>query len=141
MKGRKPDLKVIEGKAVEDCNLFSAPDHIPEPMREGWLKVAADLRARKLLTEAMDGSLDAYIMALWNMRRAQQMIDEHGELIPDGKGSLKANPAINLLGKAQEVFLRLSTELGLTPVSRSRAALQPPKEKEDDIFSHAGMDF
>jgi len=58
-------------------------------------------------------------MALWNMRRAQQMIDQHGELISDSKGSLKANPAINLLGKAQEVFFRLSTELGL-PASEAK---------------------
>ncbi|HWK14823.1 MAG TPA: phage terminase small subunit P27 family [Rhizobiaceae bacterium] len=138
MKGRKPDLRVIENSSPPE-EIPLAPDHIPEPMREEWLKVAADLRDRKLLNEAMGGSLDAYIMALWNMRRAQQMIDQHGELIGDGKGSLKANPAINLLGKAQEVFLRLSTELGLTPVARSRAAFQPPKEKDNDIFSHAGL--
>jgi P27 family predicted phage terminase small subunit len=140
MKGRKPDLRVIENYSPQEY-IPVAPAHIPEPMREDWLKVSTDLRERKLLTEAMGGSLDAYIMALWNMRRAQRMIDEHGELIADGKGSLKANPAINLLGKAQEVFLRLSTELGLTPVSRSRAALQSPEEKKDDLFSSAGLDL
>ncbi len=142
MKGRKPDLKVIEENVVKIDDDFSAPDHIPEPMRNEWLTVSADLRERSLLTDAMNGSLDAYIMALWNMRRAQKQIDEHGELISDGRGSLKANPAINLLGKAQEVFLRLSTELGLTPAARSRAAFQPQKEKDDDnIFSHAGLDL
>lgn len=140
MKGRKPDLRVIENPSPPE-EFPVAPDHIPEPMREEWLKVASDLRERKLLTDAMGGSLDAYIMALWHMRRAQKLIEEHGELISDGKGSLKANPAINLLGKAQEVFLRLSTELGLTPAARSRAAFQPPKEKKDDLFSTAGMDF
>lgn len=141
MKGRKPDLRVIEGSAPGE-EFPGAPDHIPELMREEWLKVSSDLRERKLLTDSMNGSLDAYIMALWNMRRAQKQIDEHGELIADGKGSLKANPAINLLGKAQEVFLRLSTELGLTPASRSRAAFQPNQEqRQNDLFGSTGLDI
>lgn len=141
MRGRKPELRVIEGNRSQEERFCSPPSHIPVAMHDEWQTVAADLTERKLLTDAMGGSLDAYIMALWNMRGAQKKIEEHGELIPDGKGSLKANPAINLLGKAQEVFLRLSTELGLTPAARSRPSQQPPKDKEDDIFSHAGLDF
>ncbi len=141
MRGRKPDLKVIEGNVVRIDDDFSAPDHIPALMRDEWLMVAADLRERKLLTEAMGGSLDAYIMALWNMRQAQEQIDRYGLLVDAGKGILKQNPAVSLLGKAQQVMVRLATELGLTPASRSRSSLQPQKDKEDDIFSVAGLDL
>lgn len=141
MRGRKPELRVIEGSCSHPEQLFAPPAHIPEPMQDEWLKVATDLRERKLLTDAMGGSLDAYIMALWNMRQAQEQIDKHGLLIDAGKSILKQNPAVSLLGKAQQVVLRLSVELGLTPAARSRATFQPPKEKDDDIFSHAGMDF
>ncbi|RCS25836.1 phage terminase small subunit P27 family [Phyllobacterium salinisoli] len=140
MKGRKPDLKVIEGES--ETPALDVPAHIPAEMAEEWRTVSIDLVERKLMNEAMRGGLDAYIMALWNMRQAQEQIDKHGLLIDAGKGILKQNPAVSLLGKAQQVVLRLSVEMGLTPASRSRAAFQPSKEKEDDnIFSHAGLDL
>lgn len=139
MRGRKPELRVVEGAG--DWGDVSPPAHIPEQMRDEWRTVAIDLRERKLLTDAMTGSLDAYILALWNMRRAQEQIDLHGLLVDAGKGILKQNPAVSLLGKAQQVVLRLSMELGLTPASRSRSSLQQSTEKEDDIFSVAGLDL
>lgn len=141
MRGRKPELRVIEGSGSPTEQLLSPPAHIPAAMHEEWRTVAADLTERKLMTDAMLGSLDAYIMALWNMRQAQEQIDRHGLLVDAGKGILKQNPAVSLLGKAQQVVLRLAVELGLTPAARSRPSQQPPKDKEDDIFSVAGLDL
>lgn len=141
MRGRKPELRVIEGNRSDEERFCSPPAHIPVAMHDEWRTVAADLTERKLLTEAMAGSLDAYIMALWNMRQAQEQIDRHGLLVDAGKGLLKQNPAVPLLKAGQQVVMRLAVELGLTPAARSRPSQQPPKDKEDDIFSHAGMDF
>ena len=127
-RGRKPDLKVIEGGLEGQPDV---PAHIPREMRDEWRAVADDLIARKLLTEAMFGSLDAYIMAQWNLRLAQKQIDTHGLLVPSGKdGVLKQNPAVSLLGKSQEAVMRLAAELGLTPASRAKTA--PKKDKDDD---------
>lgn len=131
MKGRKPDLKVIEGSGPRPDDELRPAAHIPPAMHDDWRKVANDLSERGLLNEAMGGSLDAYIMALWNMRQAQEQIDKHGLLIAAGNNILKQNPAVSLLGKAQQVVLRLSAELGLTPAARSRASLQQPKKSED----------
>lgn len=144
MKGRKPHLKVVE--TTEDHSQFdprersdweqSVPDHIPAEMADEWRKVVYDLTGRKLLVGSMLGSVDAYILALWNARLAQKEIDKHGLLVASGKdGVVKQNPAVSLLGKANEAVLRLATELGLTPASRSKAAFQPPKEQEKDLFS------
>lgn len=135
MRGRKPELKVVDEDFAVPAEARPVPAHIPAAMHEDWRTVADDLAKRKLLTESMAGSVDAYVMALWNMRQAQAQIEEHGLLINAGKGILKQNPAVSLLGKAQQVVLRLSTELGLTPASRSRASQQPPKEPNDDQFS------
>ena len=141
MRGRKPELRVIEGKRSQEERFCEPPDHIPVAMHDEWRTVAADLTERKLLTAAMAGSLDAYIMALWNMRQAQEEIDRHGLLVDAGKGIKKMNPAASLLKAGQQVVMRLAVELGLTPAARSRPSQQPPKDKEDDIFSHAGLDF
>ncbi len=123
-RGRKADLKVIEG-GLEDAP--DVPTYIPEDMRQEWLDVVEDLRGRRMLTEAMIGSVDAYVMAMWNARKAQAALDLYGVLIDGGKGVMKQNPAVSLLGKATSTIQRLAAELGLTPASRSR-----PKMRGDD---------
>ncbi|MCM2440706.1 phage terminase small subunit P27 family [Agrobacterium vitis] len=122
-RGRKADLRVIEGGGMEQVP-DGVPSHIPDEMRSEWLAVANDLKQRRMLTEAMFGSVDAYVMAMFNVRKAQEAIDKHGLLIDSGKGILKQNPAVSLLGKAQSAILRLSAELGLTPASRSRSKMK-----------------
>ncbi|WP_275789113.1 phage terminase small subunit P27 family [Pararhizobium gei] len=123
-QGRKAELKVIEGGKTE---VSPVPAHIPADMHQEWLTVCEDLRGRQMLTDAMGGTIDAYVMALWNSRKAQEALDKHGPLIDGGKGILKVNPASSMLGKAQSAVLRLSAELGLTPASRSR-----PKMRSND---------
>lgn len=128
-RGRKADLRVIEGGLTEAP---AAPAHIPAAMHEEWRSVVEDLAARKLLTDAMLGSVEAYIMALWNMRAAQTALDEHGPLVQGERGGLKQNPAVSLLGKAQTAVQRLAAELGLTPASRSRRAMGGGRRQEGE---------
>lgn len=133
-RGRKAELQVIEGGKTETSPV---PAHIPSEMHPDWLAVCEDLRGRKMLTDAMSGSIDAYVMALWNMRKAQEALDKHGPLIDGGKGILKINPASSMLGKAQSAVLRLAAELGLTPAARSRPKMKGGAEggHERDLFS------
>jgi P27 family predicted phage terminase small subunit len=134
VKGRKAELRVIEDGLDY---VPGVPLHIPAAMADEWTSVMAELTERKVLTDAMRGSVDAYVMAMHNAREAQKAIDAHGVLIPSGKdGILKQNPAVSLLGKANETIMRLAVELGLTPASRSKPAFQAPPEKQNDLFSN-----
>lgn len=133
MKGRKAELRVIDGGLD---HVPQVPAHIPPAMAGEWHAVIEELTDRKVLTEAMRGSVDAYVLALHNAREAQKAIDAHGLLVASGKeGVLKQNPAVSMLGKANETIMRLAVELGLTPAARSKPAFQKPKEEEDDLFS------
>ncbi len=135
-RGRKAELRVIEGGAAEDVP-ETVPDHIPAEMHAEWHTIVDDLTQRRILTEAMMGSVNAYVMAMFNARIAQAEVDKHGVLIADAKGVLKKNPAIGFLGKSQSEILRLSAELGLTPASSSRSKMKSssPQEEEPDLFN------
>lgn len=122
-RGRKAELRVIEGGAMDEAPEMS-PDHIPEEMRAEWQTIVDELKGRRVLSDAMMGSINAYVMAMFNARKAQAEVDKHGVLIPDAKGVLKKNPAIGFLGKSQSEILRLSAELGLTPASSSRSKMK-----------------
>jgi P27 family predicted phage terminase small subunit len=135
-RGRKAELREIEGGLA---NLPPIPSHIHRDMHPEWIAVVKDLKDRKAITDAMLGSVDAYVMALRNMRIAQEAIDEHGPLIDGGKGILKQNPAVSLLGKSQSTVMRLAAELGLTPAARSRPKMggggdDKPGNPQSDMF-------
>ncbi len=132
-RGRKADLKVIEGGLRE---MPAAPARIPEAMRPEWDFVVSDLKDRKLLTEAMLPVIETYVMALWNLRKAQEALDKHGVVVINEAGIMKQNPANTLLGKSQNVIQRLAAELGLTPAARSRDKMQGgKKDNDDDLLS------
>lgn len=127
-RGRKAELVVIEGGLQETPDV---PAHIPAEMHQEWLDVVDDLRRRKLLNDAMLGSVESYIMALHNMRLAQKAIEKYGAVIDGPKGPVK-NPAVTLHGKAQSTLSRLAAELGLTPAARSRPKMRGDGGGEDD---------
>jgi len=133
VKGRKAELKVIEGGLD---HVPEVPDHIPPEMADEWRGILAELTERKVLTDGMRGAVDAYVMAMHNAREAQKAITAHGVLVASGKdGILKQNPAVSLLGKANETIMRLAVELGLTPAARSKPAFQPKQERDDGQLS------
>lgn len=129
-RGRKAEPQAVDSGFTEVPDVSA---HIPEAMHDEWIAVAADLLRRKLLTPAMRGAIDAYVMAQWNRRLAQTALDEHGVLILAGDGTLKQNPAASLLGRAEMVISRLAAELGLTPSSQARRGMKPEGE-EDNYF-------
>ncbi|GAA5664516.1 hypothetical protein Brsp07_03008 [Brucella sp. NBRC 14130] len=135
-RGRKAELQVIEGGLEEIPG--EVPAHIPSAMHTEWLAVVEDLRDRQMLTDAVLGTVDAYVLAMWNARKAQEAIDTHGPLIDAGKGILKQNPAVSLLGKSQSTIMRLAAELGLTPAARSRKKMSgdaPDEGGSYDLFN------
>lgn len=140
MRGMRPDLRVIDGgdgaadKPVRDDAAPSvtpevppaAPPTLPADLHEEWDQIVADLKARRLYQPTMLGTIEQYLVARWGVRRAQAMMEEHGELILGKDGTLKANPALGLLRTSQDTAARLAGELGLTPAGRSRKSLQSP---------------
>jgi P27 family predicted phage terminase small subunit len=88
--------------------------------------VVADLQGRGILTTSMLGVVEAYVTALWMSRRCRTEIIADGPTVRAVGGQPKPHPAGAMLKAAQETVARLAAELGLTPLSRSRRALQLP---------------
>ncbi|TDK38608.1 phage terminase small subunit P27 family [Rhizobium deserti] len=126
MKGRKAELKAIEGGLA---GVPSPPGEIPADMVAEWQVIAAELAQRKLLTASMAGILSTYVMALKNVRTFQKSIDQHGELVTSAHGHWKPNPAAGMQAKAMEMVARLGAELGLTPAARAKQGFQKGEKK------------
>ena len=138
MQGRKPHLK-LERDILPD---MAAPEFMGPDARAEWDRVYPLLVERKILTRADLGILENYCEAIGMAREMGREIKRLGavQLIYaiDKEGnsrviSSRKNPAVSVQSDASNRARLMASELGLTPVSRSRPTVS--NEDEDDLFN------
>ncbi|MCX5513731.1 phage terminase small subunit P27 family [Kaistia algarum] len=138
MRGVKPYLAVDNGdlKQIPD-----PPEWIGESAADEWRRAVPDLVARGRLNGADLGSVEAYCVAMGQVRDLQAILIEKGPVIyPQNGGLPKRHPAAVMQAEAMSTALRLAAELGLTPVSRGRPSLRD-NHRDDGNQSLFGVDF
>ena len=74
--------------------------------------------------------LASYCAAFSQVQQCQRLLNEEG-LVVEGKLGAKGHPAAQIQHRAQSQMRQYAAELGLTPVSRSRAAVVDRAESDD----------
>lgn len=116
-RGVKPRL-VIDKSAISEAP--PAPEWMSPEARAEWDRVAPALVERGGLSEGEIGSLESYCVAQGIVRAMEQRLQREGYVLEiDGK--LKRHPGVAIQSDAMTRARLLATELGLTPVSRSRS--------------------
>jgi P27 family predicted phage terminase small subunit len=125
--GRKPKL-VPEAAPIKE--ILEAPEWLDEDAAAEWRRIMPDLTARKILTDADLGSLENYCIAIGQVREAERILRAEG-LVVETKAGPKRHPASTVLKDAMTLARQLASELGLTPVSRSRPAVRDDSDDDD----------
>lgn len=121
MRGGKPNLKLA---ANPIAGAPPAPSWLPAPARGEWKRVAPILSERRILTEGDLGSLENYCLAIGQVRECQKILASLDSPFFEGdNGAPRPHPAIRVMHAAMTHARQLAAELGLTPVSRSRPAI------------------
>ena len=128
-RGRKPNA-IITGSAPLDAKL-KPPTWFSKDARAEWLRVMPILAARDTITEADLPTLENYCTAIGAVREAQREINKHGLIVDSAKGA-KRNPAFGIQNAAMTTARLCASELGLTPVSRSRPSIRDGSDHDDD---------
>lgn len=133
MRGTKPMLVVDTGAVLKD---IKAPSWMSKDAKAEWRRVFPILRKRRILTTADLGSLENYCLALGTVREMERTLQVEGHVFT-GESGPKRHPAVAIQSDAMTRALRLASELGLTPVSRSRPAVR----KDDDNDDPSPLDY
>lgn len=120
MRGAKPDLKTDNAAMTKAPKV---PAWLTRHAKAEWKRIMPLLTARKVLTEADMGSVENYCVAIGQVREMQEMISKQGPVIMTERGP-RAHPAVRIQSDAMTRARLLASELGLTPVSRSRPAIR-----------------
>lgn len=139
MKGTKPHLK-LERDVMPD---MAAPEFMGADARAEWDRVYPLLVERKILTRADLGILENYCEAIGLAREMGREIRKLGavqliyQIDKDGTARVtnsRKNPAVAVMADCTNRARLMASELGLTPVSRSRPTVSGDDE-QDDLFN------
>ena len=152
MKGRKPkptSIVEIEGnpgkrlhkrgaepKFAQIRGSIEPPEHLDAIAAAEWRRLAPDMAAIGLLTEADKVALEAYCThySLW--RYALHVLQTEGMVHTTPNGHKQVSPYDTMIRQHAALMYKFGGEFGLTPASRARIAV-PEKgddEKEKAMF-------
>ena len=122
-----PGKRRISGREPKPPRtLPTCPAHLSPTAKTEWKRLAGMLNQIGLLTQIDRTVLAAYCQAYGRWVEAERKLAETPALLKTPAGYVQVSPWITISNKQVELMTRLMAELGLTPSSRSRLAIQIP---------------
>ena len=114
-------------RAIPEC-----PSELSPVARSEWDRLVGELAALRILTHLDRAALAAYCgaYALWAEATAQ--IQKYGAMIKSPTGFPIQSPYLAIANRQAEIMMRIASEFGFTPASRSRIAT--PSLTEPSLF-------
>jgi P27 family predicted phage terminase small subunit len=109
------DIKPVEAIPILDCPMELGP-----AARHEWERIVAELIAKGVLSRFDRGPLAAYCIAYGLAMEAAEMVHKHGAMIKSPNGFPMQSPYLSHLNQQVATMMRIATEFGFTPASRSR---------------------
>ena len=113
------------------------PAWLDDEAKRIWRKLVRQLVDMRVLTRLDEGAMTSYCILASRMRRAEEGIAKSGLIIKDSKGRPMTSPYVKIANECITSMLRIATEFGLTPASRSKIHSQPEPASVDDTAEAA----
>jgi P27 family predicted phage terminase small subunit len=145
MRGRRPKptrLKVLAGNpgkrplnahepepapAVPDC-----PSELGPVAQREWERLAGELGKLRIITHLDRGALASYCGAYALWAEAMEQIQKYGSMVKSPSGYPQQSPYLAIANRQAEIMMRIASEFGFTPASRSR--ISAPSSVEPTLF-------
>jgi P27 family predicted phage terminase small subunit len=143
MRGRRPKptrLKMLTGNPGKrplnddeprpDANIPECPPELGPVAQQEWYRLVGELAALRMLTNLDRAALAAYCgaYALWAEATAQ--IQKYGAMIKSPTGFPIQSPYLAIANRQAEIMMRIASEFGFTPASRSRISAPPVRQQD-----------
>lgn len=148
MRGRRPiptRLKVLAGNPGKRPLNHDEPQPAPEipqsPAELGpvakreWDRLVVELSQLGLMTNLDRAALAAYCGAYALWAEATENIQKYGTMVKSPSGYPIQSPYVAIANRQAELMMRIASEFGFTPASRSRiSAPQYPHNEQGSLF-------
>lgn len=116
-RGRKAEVRALDGALG---TVPPVPSWLPKHGKHEWIRVLPQLVADRKIAAHELQTVEAYCLAVANMRQAEAIVAKDGPTYISPHGEVKRHPATMLVKENIEAARRLAAELGLTPASRGK---------------------
>lgn len=107
------------------------PPHLKGVARTEWTRITKELHALGVLSLLDRAALVAFCTAWSDYVHACKMVEEEGAVITSEKGGLYQNPWVGIKNSSMDRVVRISSEFGMTPSSRTRIKVDKPTEEDE----------
>ncbi len=104
--------------------------------RREWDRLASELGKLKILTALDRAALAAYCGAYALWAEATEAIQKYGTMVKSPSGYPIQSPYVSIANRQAEIMMRIASEFGFTPASRSR--ISTPIKNEPNLFDSLG---
>jgi len=112
--------------AIPEC-----PSELGPSAKQEWDRLVGELAQLNLLTNLDRAALAAYCGAYALWANATEQIQKYGAMIKSPSGYPVQSPYIAIANRQAEIMIRIASEFGFTPASRSRIST---KQSEDQAL-------
>jgi P27 family predicted phage terminase small subunit len=145
MRGRRPKptrLKLLTGNPGK--RPLNEDEPMPEPAtpecpavlspvaKQEWDRLIGELGKLRILTVLDRAALATYCGAYALWAEAMEQLQKFGTMVKSPSGYPQQSPYLAVANRQAEIMLRIASEFGFTPASRSRIAV--PKENAPSLF-------
>jgi P27 family predicted phage terminase small subunit len=109
-----------DNKNEASIRILECPSHLSPVARQEWDRIVPELTAIGILSSADRTQLAIYCAAYARWVEAEEMLQWHGAMMKSPNGHPMQSPYLHTAHKEQEIILRIASEFGFTPASRSR---------------------
>jgi len=141
MRGRRPKpsrIKALTGNPGK--RRLNAHEPRPEPAapecpaelspgaKQEWMRLTSELAKLNLITKLDRGALATYCGAYALWAEAMEQIQKYGTMVKSPTGYPIQSPYLSIANRQAELMMRVASEFGFTPASRSRISAPPPDQ-------------
>jgi P27 family predicted phage terminase small subunit len=112
---------------IPDC-----PPELGPVAQKEWQRLGAELAKLRILTQLDRAALAAYCGAYALWAEATENIQKFGTMVKSPTGYPIQSPYVSIANRQAEIMMRIASEFGFTPASRSRIAA--PSTNKPSLF-------
>ena len=109
-----------ETKETEPVRILECPPELGPAARQEWDRIVSELTSKGVLSSFDRGLLAVYCNAYAQYFEAMQEVQKYGAMIKSPNGYPVQSPYLAVANRHADTMVRIASEFGFTPASRSR---------------------
>jgi len=107
-------------KETKPVRILECPPELGPLARQEWHRIVGELTSLGVLSSFDPGPLAAYCNAYALWIEATEAVQKYGAMIKSPNGYPTQSPYLATVNRQAEIMMRIASEFGFTPASRSR---------------------